>query len=409
MKLLSPPKTEYVDFYDQSKFKLVWNFAVAVMFLMAIVSVSNFSNENYSHIPNVIAIGICLAVLFTLYKTKKYRIISILGTLSIFLLISITFFLQKNVIHYTTPLWMLLNIILAFFILGKKWGIPMLLAHFTVMFFYFSFNLKSNIEGLPPFDQLDILNYIIETAIIGAGLLYILLQYIKTTDYAENQIKRSNEALQEQNDLISTQNREKEMMLKEIHHRVKNNLQIITSILRLQSYEIEDKSHLETFNEAINRVSSISLIHEKMYQSDMLTNFDMEDYFKSLAMNIIASYSSEKEIIIVAKSTLKSVQDKSIVPIALIYNELITNSVKHAFKEVEFPKISVEFSYIDADTYKMTYSDNGRWKEESEDSFGTEMISIMTEQLEGEYEVVKNDSGTTYQFVFKNIDLTSSR
>tara|TARA_R110002072_G_scaffold281965_1_gene444621 strand:- start:2458 stop:3690 length:1233 start_codon:yes stop_codon:yes gene_type:complete len=406
MKLFSPPITNYSDFYDQSKFNLVWNFAVAILFLMAIVSISNYSNENYTHIPNIFAIAICLFVLIILKKTLRYKMISIIGTLCIFSLISITFFVQKNVIHYTTPMWMLLNVILAFFILGKRWGISLLTAHFIVLFFYFYFNLKSNIIGLPEMDQLDILNYIIETAIIGAGILYILLQYLKTTDYAESQIKTSNRILQEQNDLIRTQNNEKEMMLKEIHHRVKNNLQIITSILRLQSYEIEDKAHLNTFNEAINRVSSISLIHEKMYQSSIITNFDMEDYFKSLAMNIIASYSVEKEINIVAKSNLKSVQDKSIVPIALIYNELITNSVKHAFLESEFPEISVEFTNIDENIYQMIYSDNGQWKENSEDSFGLEMISIMTEQLEGEFEIIKKDRGTTYQFIFKSIDLT---
>ena len=175
MKLFSPPITNYSDFYDQSKFNLVWNFAVAILFLMAIVSISNYSNENYTHIPNIFAIAICLFVLIILKKTLRYKMISIIGTLCIFSLISITFFVQKNVIHYTTPMWMLLNVILAFFILGKRWGISLLTAHFIVLFFYFYFNLKSNIIGLPEMDQLDILNYIIETAIIGAGILYILL------------------------------------------------------------------------------------------------------------------------------------------------------------------------------------------------------------------------------------------
>ena len=296
MKFIQPPKTEYTDYYEQSKFNLVWNFTFAILILLVLVTISNLSNSNYSSIPNFIAVSICAIVLFALNQTKKYKTISIIGTVSIFSLISITFFLQENVIHYTTPMWMTLNILLAFFMLGKRWGTAMLISHFIVMFFYFAFKLQSNIENIKPFDNLDIANFIIESAIIGSGILYILLQYIKTTKRAEDEIKSYNDSLLEKNTVISTQNQEKEVMLKEIHHRVKNNLQIITSILRLQSNDLKDEEHISPFKEAINRVSSISLIHEKMYQSDMLTNFDLEDYFESLALNIIASYSYQKEI-----------------------------------------------------------------------------------------------------------------
>lgn len=404
MKFFQRPIADYKDYYETSKFNLIWNFSSSILLLLVFVTVSNFYNDNYTIIPNLIAIGICLMVLSVLWKTKKYKAVSIIGTLSIFTLISLTFFLQKNVIHYTTPLWMVLNILLAFFMLGKTWGSLLLIGHFVIMFFYFIFNLESNIEGLPPFEKLDISNYIVECAIVGAGILYILRQYIKTTKHAEDEIKSFNLSLIEKNELISIQNKEKEVMLKEIHHRVKNNLQIITSILRLQSYDIKNEQHISTFEEAINRVSSISLIHEKMYQSDLLSNFDMDDYFKTLANNIIASYSFEREIKINSHSSLNNVECKPVVPIALIYNELITNSIKHAFSNIDNPQISVEFESIDNEHIRMIYSDNGIWKENIEDSFGTEMIAAMTEQLEGSYELTKNEAGTTYNFIFKNID-----
>ena len=404
MKFFHPPITEYTDYYEKSRFNLIWRFCSAILLMLIFVTLSNYYNENYSVVPNLLAIGIALMVLLVLMKTKKYKVISIIGTVSIFILISLTFFFQKNVIHYTTPLWMILNILLAFFMLGKAWGSGLLIGHFVIMFFYFVFNLESNIEGLPPIEKIDISNYIIESIIIGSGILYLLRQYIKTTKHAEDEIKAYNTSLLEKNELISIQSKEKEVMLKEIHHRVKNNLQIITSILRLQSYDIKDKDHISTFNEAINRVSSISLIHEKMYQSDLLSNFDMDDYFNSLANNIIANYSFEKEIILNTHSSLNNIECKPVVPIAIIYNELITNSIKHAFSDIDKPRISVKFEFIDAENIRMIYSDNGAWKESSNVSFGTEMIEAMTEQLEGSYTLTKNEEGTTYNFIFKNID-----
>jgi len=213
-------------------------------------------------------------------------------------------------------------------------------------------------------------------------------------------MKAVNDSLLDKNELISKQNKEKEVMLKEIHHRVKNNLQIITSILRLQSHDIENEKVSAPFEEAINRISSISLIHEKMYQSDALSNFDLESHFKSLSMTIIANYRFQKEIDIDIQSTLSMTHSNSIVPLAMLYNELITNSVKHAFKDVEDPEISVAFNPIDNACFKMNYSDNGQWKENSTESFGTELILAMTEQLEGKYTLEKTTSGTFYQFTF---------
>ena len=404
MNFFTPPKTKYTDYYEISKFNLIWNFSMAIFVLLIAVTVSNSSNENYSSIPNIIAVLICATVMFSLYKTKKYRGVAIGAVLSILILISLTFFFQRNVVHYTTPMWMILNILLSFFILGKKWGSFIFAAHYIVLFLYFTFNLKSNLEGLPILKNGDIWNFIIESAIVGAGIFYILIQYIKTTKHAEHEVKAVNDSLIDKNSLISEQNEEKEVMLKEIHHRVKNNLQIITSILRLQSHDIQDEKVIAPFKEAINRVSSISLIHEKMYQADTITNFDLEDYFKSLSMNIVANYTYKKEIEINVQSSVTMIHSKSIVPIAMLYNELITNSVKHAFGDVELPKITVSFNPIDNEYFEMIYTDNGRWMENTNTSFGTELIQAMTEQLDGYYTIDKNNSGTSYSFKFKILE-----
>ena len=142
MKIIKPPLTEYTDYYKQSKFNLIWNFASAILVMLIFVTLSNYYNDNYTIIPNISAIGICIIVLLILKKTKKYRVVSIIGTSSIFILISLTFFLQINVIHYTTPMWMLLNILLAFFYAWKNLGERVTYRPFCSYVFLLCFQLR---------------------------------------------------------------------------------------------------------------------------------------------------------------------------------------------------------------------------------------------------------------------------
>ncbi|MBL4862533.1 MAG: hypothetical protein JKY09_05905, partial [Crocinitomicaceae bacterium] len=329
MNFFKPPTTNYVDHYDQSKFNLVWSLCIALIILLSLITGINFSNDNYSTVPNLIAIGIAIGALIVLRTTKEYKPVSLFASIGCLILISFTFFLLEDILHYTTPMWMLINILFTFFILGKRWGIGILISHFIVLAFYFHYRLEDNIYGLKPFDDLDVWNFIFETSIIALGIAYLLLQFIQTNKYAENQLKKTNEVLLEQNQLVSFQNEEMEIMLKEIHHRVKNNLQVITSLLRLQSYEIEDEAQSKAFTDAINRIKSMALIHEKMYQSSTLSNFNIEDYLKSLATELIKTYVVLTPIELDVKSEIPSIGTKSIVPVSLLFNELISNSLKH--------------------------------------------------------------------------------
>ena len=120
-----------------------------------------------------------------------------------------------------------------------------------------------------------------------------------------------------QNEIISVQNREKEVMLKEIHHRAKNNLQVITSLLRLQSSELKGEQ-ADTFTEAINGVKSMALIHEQMYQSDMISNFDLKSYLTALTNDLISTYSVKMPIELNIESDIRHIGSKSIVPISLM-------------------------------------------------------------------------------------------
>jgi two-component sensor histidine kinase len=194
-------------------------------------------------------------------------------------------------------------------------------------------------------------------------------------------------------------------MLKEIHHRVKNNLQVITSLLRLQSKEIKDEKSIEHFNEAIQRVLAMALIHEKMYQSNDLSKIDLEAYLRTLSEDLIYSYAVEKPIDLHVHCEIQYVQPKSLVSFALMFNELISNSLKHAFTDIDKGEIKIKILRTSKEEVQCYYSDNGSWKPpQREGSFGVELIGDLCEQLDGEY-TLDTANGSTYHFIFKYDDI----
>lgn len=403
MSIFTPPGTDYFDHYDRSRFKLVWNISFGVLILLSFLTIINISNLDKSSIPNIIAIALTILILSCLKLTQKYKLMSKIASVSTCLLVSNTFFFQTDVLHYNTPLWMILNILFTFFTLGKVWGTVIASIHFAAFCAYISLRLNYNLGVVVTLNTNEVSNLTIEAILVGSGIIYLIYQFIRTNSYAESAIKNINNSLVEQNKIISYQNEEKNVMLKEIHHRVKNNLQVITSLLRLQSYEIEDPKQVSTFDEAINRVKSMSLIHERMYQDNLLTAFDFESYIRSLANELISAYSFNAEVQLKVSSNLSNIESKNIVPISLLFNELISNSIKHAFKNTQQPEISIEIIKDDkTNSHSINYSDNGTWIESNKKSFGSELIVAMSEQLDGTFEI-NTLNGTHYNFQFKNL------
>jgi len=401
MNFLLPTKTTYSNFYEQSKFNLIWNFSIALSILLTIVSISNFANHSYNIWPNIVAVLIALIALLFLYKTKKYKIVAYFATSSMLILVSTTYFTLTNILHYTTPLWMILNVLLGFFILGRKWGVFLLISHFLILFIYIYTRMTDNIQNIPVYSKSDLWNFIIEISIVAFGIYYIIIQYLKTTKHALKHEKKINEELKRNNSIILKQNKEKELMLKEIHHRVKNNLQIITSILRLQSHQKSPNN----FEEAILRIDSIALIHEAMYKQEFASNFDLETYFKNLSNNIISNYHFSKKIELDIRPNIHCTGCIEVVPLAILINELMTNSYKHAFDSIAKPSISISMQTNDNGTYSFDYSDNGNWKENTPPSFGSEMIETVVDQMEGEYILKKTSKGSKYSFIFKCLEV----
>ncbi len=392
---------DFVDFHEKIKYKLVKHLCIFFVILMSVVTVVNYSNEHFSAMPNVFAVGMCLIALVFLKYTKNYRLVAKICAVVSFFIISGAFLFLKAT-HYLTPMWMIVNIIFVFFILGKRWGISILICHFLLLFYYMVFYHEANIVAVEAFSGNDIATFITEYSIVGFAIGYLLNLYILTTKYSEKELQENNNILIEQNKIISKQNSEMEVMLREIHHRVKNNLQIITSLLRLQanSNGIEGGG----FQEAIDRVTAMAIIHEKMYQSGSLSKFDLEKYLKALVDSLLTSYTIEQKPDFEIDVRVEDMKSRSIVPLALLINELLLNSLKHAFPNQENPEIVIRLEDVRSSSrFLLYYSDNGTWAENAVPSFGTEIIQAMSEQLEGEMELKTSNSGTEYIFNLANL------
>jgi len=186
---------------------------------------------------------------------------------------------------------------------------------------------------------------------------------------------------------------EREVMLREIHHRVKNNIQIISSLLRLQSRYIRDEKALELLDESQNRIRSMALIHEKLYQSQDLSRIDFSDYIAKMITHLFAIYKIEFSRIrhrVEAKGIQLDINRA--IPCGLIINELITNVLKHAFPEDREGEILVRMRPSDGDKYELTVKDNGAGLPEDFDpakkgTLGFQIVNDLVKQLDGSIEI----------------------
>ena len=198
--------------------------------------------------------------------------------------------------------------------------------------------------------------------------------------------------------------KEKEILLKEIHHRVKNNLQIILSLINLQSSDIKDPSIVSSLREIQNRVISMSLIHQSFYQSSNLTDVDFTAYIRKLVDNLFNIFGVSKERVSIKLSSpgYKLSIDMAI-PLGLLVNEILSNSLKYAFPEERKGSIHIELSEA-KDNYKLIIGDDGCGiptdiHTETSSSMGMTLIRMLCEQLDAVLRV-NSDNGTVYELEF---------
>jgi len=204
---------------------------------------------------------------------------------------------------------------------------------------------------------------------------------------------------------LQTSLREKIVLLKEIHHRVKNNLQIISSLLDLQSQRLTDPQVLDIFQQSANRVKSMALIHNQLYQSTSLEKIDFAEYIDTLATYLFQSYGANRNVIELQIDIEPiSLNLDTAIPCGLLLNELLSNALKYAFPESRPGVITIKLTSECDRRLTLTVQDNGiglpeGFESENPKTLGFQLIQALTEQLEGELDI-KPDQGTQFTIRF---------
>ncbi len=216
-------------------------------------------------------------------------------------------------------------------------------------------------------------------------------------------IRNKRKALQALNLKLDVKNRQNELLMKEIHHRVKNNLELVKSLIALQCAQMEDSASKDAMVESQNRVQSMGIIHQKLYQGETPGSIEMKDYFINLSEGILDAFDAEDKVKIECAMENLELDIDTAVPIGLIVNELLTNSLKYAFPDNAKGRVQISLSQPDPGILTLTVSDNGVGKINGQQpqgtGFGSQLIGLLTRQLNGEMiEMTETGTSTSFQF-----------
>jgi two-component sensor histidine kinase len=196
----------------------------------------------------------------------------------------------------------------------------------------------------------------------------------------------------DKNDLL----KEKEWLINEIHHRVKNNLQLVISLLSAQSEFLNNPSALNAIRESQERMQAIALIHQKLYQADNTTRVNMRSYISELVESIRNRFSEFEKISFHLNADDISLDISQSMPLGLILNEAITNAIKYAYPKNEKGDIRISLQYSDSDKLQLKIADNGKglpadFNTERSNSLGLQLIKLFSEQLDGDLHFINNN------------------
>ena len=404
--ILTPPKSNYKDYYELAKFEVTWKMVVFISTSLAFLSVGYLVFDINSFLPTFYGLLSSLTLNVIFYYNKNYQLMGFIYVIYSILFLGVIMLFMTNILHIIEYVWLFIFTLYAFFILGNKVGFLVVAINVTFLTLYFMLVFETNMENVVG----EVTSFQLLATVANLALGFVLIGFLvgefkATRKHADERYKSIYLDVTEKNRLIEAQNEEKTIMLKEIHHRVKNNLQVVSSLIRLQSFETEDLEAKRMFDSTVGRVLAMALIHEKMYQKDNLSKINLADYFKSLGQDLLDSYGTTQKVAFSIESELEIIGNRTVVPLAFIFNELISNSLKHAFANVKEGTIQVSINMYDQDYFTIKYQDNGQWIKKIKDStFGLELINTFTEQLDGKLNRVSDENGTTYTLRLKNIE-----
>jgi len=391
---------EEKDIYKRAKIELTCNLLFFVGVSFPLLSIAYLISEKYSTLIITALVSLSfLTLLFLLKYRKNLKFISIVFAVMSYIVLVVNLLFVKDTPHVTDGFWMILSVLYTMFVLGKKWGLTYLLIYSVPFLIYAKQLLIPDIELFNELSSVGYFALLLEFCIVFISYYFLSIQFFKATSFAEEKLKEVNVKLQKEGGIKAT-------LLKEVHHRVKNNLQVVNSLLRFQSREFEDEYTISMFKEAQTRVLSMALLHEKMYRSDNLNNIDVQDYINLLAEDLIKTYVVGKKIkpdIVIEEVDLGI---DTLIPLGLIINEIIANALKYAFENKKEGSVFVYIKPLGYRSYEMIIGDDGLGIKKDVESIGLgiKLIKMFTKQLNGSLEKL-NQPGAVFKLVFEKIDL----
>lgn len=226
--------------------------------------------------------------------------------------------------------------------------------------------------------------------------------YLSTTDLTERIV--------DENLMLQNSNKEKAVLLKEVHHRVKNNLQIITSLLNLQARGIEDERTRDLFEMSLNRIQSMATVHELLYQSENFSKINYQNYLKKLIYPLLVSMKGmENNIDLRLNVEDIELNINTAIPLGLLINEILTNALKHGIVGDDHGVVYIDLKKLNKNQFELLIGDNGAgFKEDlsevSVDTLGLQLITSLVDQLSGTLVRERMKKGTHYRIQFNEIN-----
>lgn len=253
---------------------------------------------------------------------------------------------------------------------------------------------------------------IIRNSLIIGGILLIIIIIIITYQLVKAKAQKKllelkNKQIKTRNTIISKALDEKDLLVKEVHHRVKNNLQIVSSLLKLQTLKTTNKDIQVSLNEAQERINSMAILHQLLYRNNQMTRLSFKEYLGNLVNQISSSFTSVNKRITVHVELIELELDiDTAIPLGLITNEIMSNAFKHAFKGEE-GRIDIELKNVVENTFSLKISDNGvgipaNFDIDNIESLGLDIVSVLSEQINAELKIY-NQNGAHFEIIFKAV------
>jgi two-component sensor histidine kinase len=264
---------------------------------------------------------------------------------------------------------------------------------------------KKDLEAINA-DQRKILMIAIGVLVALAIIAILIFRNLKDKENTNKIIRAQAENLQQQNEVIDAALHDKEILLQEMHHRVKNNLQLMNGLLELQIAKLTDKNSVDALMVTQQRIYSMAMVHSKLYHNTADATIEIHEFAEDLFKSLSGAFSETESNVRLENNIAEThLSLNMLVPLGLILNELITNSFKHAFRHIDTGIITLDLQKANGSVI-LTYTDNGegidpvRFNEDSE-TLGIYLVKRLTRQLKGEM-VYSNESGSTFTFTFPN-------